>query len=52
MKKEKILTIRMNYLLTLGLGMLFLMYVIFAFSTSLWQDRIGMIILSIFGVVY
>ena len=52
MTKEKLLTIKMNNLLTIGLGSLFLAYVIFAISTSLWLDRAGMIILSIFGVVY
>ena len=52
MTKEKILTVRLNNLLTLGLGTLFLIFVIFAISTSLWLDRIGMIVLSIFGVVY
>jgi len=50
--KEKLLTKRVNYLLTIGLGMLFLIYVVFAFMTPLWSSRPGMIILSIFGAVY
>jgi len=52
MNKEKFLTKRVNYLFTIGLGMLFLAYVVYAFSTPLWTNRLGMILLSIFGVVY
>jgi hypothetical protein len=52
MTKEKILTIRWNNLLTLGLGIPGLIYVISAFSTSDWSTRAGFIGLSIIGVLY
>jgi hypothetical protein len=52
MTKEKFLTIRWNNLLTLALGIPALMYVIYAFSTSLWSTRAGLIGLAIIGVFY
>jgi hypothetical protein len=52
MTKEKFLTVRWNNWLTLGLGILGLIYVVFAFSTSLWSERSGLIWLSIIGVLY
>ena len=52
MAKEQFLTVRWNNLLTLALGIPALMYVIFAFSTSLWSTRGGLIGLAIIGVLY
>jgi hypothetical protein len=52
MTKEKFLTIRWNNWLTLGLGLPALIYVVFAFSGTLWMGRGGMIGLSLIGVLY
>jgi hypothetical protein len=52
MTKEKFLTVRWNNLLTLGLGLPGLIYVLVAFSTSAWSTRGGFIGLSIMGVLY
>jgi hypothetical protein len=52
MTKEKFLTVRWNNLLTLALGLPALVYVIYAFSTSFWTTRTGLIGLAIIGVLY
>jgi hypothetical protein len=52
MTKEKFLTVRWNNWLTLGLGIPALIYILFAFSTSIWTTRAGLIGLSIVGVLY
>jgi hypothetical protein len=52
MRKERFLTVRWNNLLSLGLGLPALIYVIVAFSTSLWSGRGGLIGLAIIGVLY
>jgi len=52
MTKEKFLTVRWNNLLSLGLGLPTLIYVVAAFSTSTWSEKGGMIGLSIMGVLY
>jgi hypothetical protein len=52
MTKEKFLTVRWNNLLTLALGIPALAYVLYAFSTSLWTTKNGLIGLTIIGVVY
>ena len=52
MTKEEFLTVRWNNLLTLGLGLPALLFILYAFSTSLWMEPAGMIGLSIIGVVY
>ena len=52
MTKEKFFTVRWNNLLSLGLGVPGLIYVIFAFSTSAWIGRGGLIGLSIIGALY
>jgi hypothetical protein len=46
------LTVRWNNLLSLGLGLPGLIYIIIAFSTPLWSTRGGLIGLSIVGVLY
>ena len=52
MKKAEFLTIRWNNLLALALGLPALIYVVVAFSTSLWTEAGGLIGLSIIGVLY
>jgi len=52
MTKEKLLTVRSNNLLSLGLGLPTLLYVIFAFSTSAWLEKGGLIGLAIFGALF
>lgn len=52
MTKERFLTVRWNNLLTLGLGVPALVYIVVAFSTSVWTARGGMIGLSVIRVLY
>jgi hypothetical protein len=52
MIKENFLTVRWNNLLTLLLGIPALVYIIVAFSTSLWSTRSGLIGLAIIGALY
>jgi hypothetical protein len=52
MTKEEFLTVRWNNLLSLALGIPALIYVVVAFSTSLWTERAGLIGLSAIGVLY
>jgi len=52
MTKEKFLTVRWNNWLTLGLGLPALIYVVYAFSNSVWSSKGGLIWLSVFGVLY
>ncbi len=51
-KKEKFLTVRWNNMLSLGLGLPTLIYIIFAFSTSAWMEKGGLIGLAIFGALF
>jgi len=50
--KENFLTVRWNNLLTLALGIPALIYIIVAFSTSLWSTKGGLIGLAIIGALY
>ncbi len=52
MTKEKFLTVRWNNLLTLGLGLPTLVYIVVALSTSAWSERGGFIGLAVMGVLY
>ena len=52
MTKEKFLTVRWNNVLTLALGLPALIYAIFAFSTSVWTGKGGLIGLAVIGVLY
>ena len=52
MTKEKFLTVRWNNWLSLGLGIPALIYVVAAFSSTLWTSRTGLIWLSAIGVLY
>jgi hypothetical protein len=52
MKKEKFLTVRWNNILTLGLGLPALIYIVVSFSNSFWLTKGGLIGLAIIGVLY
>ena len=52
MKREKFLTVGWNNVLTLALGIPAALYVYYAFSTTLWTSKGGLIGLSIVGVLY
>jgi len=52
MTKENFLTVGWNNLLSLGLGLPTLIYVIIAFSTSFWLEQEGLIGLAIFGALF
>ena len=52
MTKEKFLTVRWNNLLSIGLGLPVLIYVVVAVSTSVWSESGGFIGLAIIGVLY
>ena len=52
MTKEEFLTIRWNNLLTLGLGLILLIYVAVVLSTSVLSDIAAFIGLVVIGVLY
>jgi len=52
MTKERILTIRWNNILTMVVGLPTFLYIFYAFSTTLWTTRGGLIGLALIGVVY
>ena len=52
MMKEKFLTVKWNNILTLGLGIPLLIFVVYAFSNSVWMEKGGLIGLAIIGVLY
>jgi hypothetical protein len=52
MAKEKFLTIRWNNLLSLGLGLPALVYVVVVLATSVLSARAGFIGLVVIGVLY
>jgi len=52
MTKEKFLTVRWNNILTVSLGIPALIYILAAFSGSLWVTKWGLIWLSLIGAVY
>ncbi len=52
MTKQRFLTVHWNNILSVGLGTPTLIYIIFAFSTSLWLEREGLIGLGIFGALF
>ena len=52
MTKEKFLTVGWNNILTLALGVPTVIFVVVAFSGTLWTSKGGMIGLSIIGVLY
>lgn len=52
MNRKEFLTVRWNNWLTVGLGLPALIYILFAFSSSGWLGRGGMIGLAVIGVLY
>lgn len=51
-KKDTFLTVRWNNLLSLGLGIPTVAYVVASFSTGLWLERGGLIGLAVFGALF
>jgi hypothetical protein len=49
---DKILTIRWNNRLSLGLGLPALAFVVFAFATGSWAQRSALLWLALIGVLY
>ncbi|MCB9453311.1 MAG: hypothetical protein H6672_17915 [Anaerolineaceae bacterium] len=52
MTRERFLTVRWNNLMAVGLGIPAVIFVVLAFSTSMWTELSGLIGISIVGVVY
>ena len=52
MTKGKFLTVGWNNVLTLALGVPAVLFVFYAFSTTVWTSKGGLIGLSIIGVLY
>jgi hypothetical protein len=52
MTKERYLTVRWNNLLTLGLGIPLVIWVVVVLSTSVLSDLAGFIGTAVIGVVY
>ena len=52
MTKEDFLTVRWNNLLSLGLGLILLIYVAVVLSTSVLSDRAAFFGLVVLGVLY
>ena len=52
MTKEEFLTVRWNNLLSLGLGLILLIYVVLVLSTSVLSDFAAFIGLVVIGVLY
>ena len=52
MTKENFLTVRWNNVLSLGIGIPTLIYIVVAFSTSMWSVRGGLIGLALFGALF
>ena len=52
MTKENFLTVRWNNILTLGLGIPALLYIVFVLSTPVLSDKAAFIGLALIGVVY
>ena len=50
--KQRILTLRWNNILSIGLGLPTLVFIAYAFSSGLWTQRGGLIGLALIGVVY
>jgi hypothetical protein len=52
MTRQKFLTLRWNNMLSLGLGLIVLMYVVGAFANGVWSRRDGFIGIAVLGAVY
>lgn len=52
MRKEELLTLRWNNILTLGLGLITLIYIYFVLSTSVLSDGAAFLGLVLLGAFY
>jgi hypothetical protein len=52
MAKEEFFTLRWNNIITLGLGLLLMLFVFLVFSTQVLSDNAAFYTLMIFGVFY
>ena len=52
MTRGQFLTVRWNYMLTLGLGIPMLLYVVVVLSTPMMSGRLSFIGLAVIGVLY
>ena len=52
MNKEDFLTVRWNNVLALGLGLVFVVYAVVVWSTSVWSDGAAFVGLVVIGAVY
>ena len=52
MSRGKFLTLRWNNMLSLGLGLIVLMYVLAALASGTWSGRDGFIGIAVLGAVY
>lgn len=52
MNKDKFLTIRLNNILTIGLGIPTLAYLLYVTCRPLWTTRGGLIGLAVLGILY
>jgi hypothetical protein len=52
MTRQEFLTLRWNNRLSLGLGLIVLMYVLAALATGTWSGRDGFIGIAVLGAVY
>ena len=52
MTKDEFLTLRWNNILTLGIGLIMLIYVAVVFSTSVMSELVAFIGLALIGAVY
>ena len=52
MNKEKFLTLRWNYIISLVQGLPTFAFVVFGLATPLGETQIGMIVLSVLGALF
>jgi hypothetical protein len=50
--RDRFLTLRWNNKLSLGLGLIVLVYVVGAFAAGVWSGRDGFIGMAVLGAVY
>jgi hypothetical protein len=50
--RDRFLTLRWNNILSLGLGLIVLVYVVGAFAAGVWSGRDGFIGIAVLGAVY
>lgn len=52
MNKEKFLTRRWNYMITLGQGLPTFLFVLYGLITPFGDTKVGMIVLSVLGALF